>query len=62
MYQVKNDVIVLAHNLSNQVFDFRYGGSFLLEKAQWANGADGSFNGYIDNFKSEKDYQGEVPH
>ena len=60
LYQVKNDVIVLAHNLSNQVFDFRYGGSFLLGKAQWANGAAGSFNGYIDNFKSIKDYQENV--
>lgn len=61
LYQVKNDVVVLSHNLSNQTFDFKYGNAFILGKAQFANGADGTFNGYVDNFKTVKGSSQNIP-
>lgn len=60
LIQTKNGVTTLVHNINNQVFDLSLGGSLLLGKAQWANGDNGSFNGYIDNFKTTKDYQEPV--
>ena len=49
-----NDVIYGAHNLTNQTFNFVNGGNMTIGRST-NFGIGDSFNGYIDNFKSEKE-------
>ena len=51
LLQSKNDVLILTHNLTNQVFNLSKNG-FILGKSQWSSA---NFVGYIDNFKSSKE-------
>lgn len=52
-----NDIIISTHNLAAQTFDFsKFNSGACLGKSP-NFGVGQSFNGYIDNFKSVKNYQ-----